>query len=93
MSYDEIDFEWACPKCGESGRCCLERFWKYCPYCGSELKIEVIKYDENSGDGIKWEYEIDSSTGLKILKSDKDPDAVDKITKLSDELFKEDNPP
>lgn len=37
---------------------------------------------------LKWEYVVDSSTGLRILKSEKDAEALDRVRQLSDELFK-----
>jgi len=36
---------------------------------------------------IKWEYEIDPKIGLTVLKSKKDPYAIEKLIKLSDKLF------
>jgi hypothetical protein len=36
----------------------------------------------------RWEYVIDSTTGLKILKSEKDSEALDHVRKMADELFK-----
>lgn len=41
-----------------------------------------------SSPSMKWEYVVDSSTGLKILKSEKDAEALDHVRLLSDELFK-----
>lgn len=37
---------------------------------------------------IKWEYVADTATGLKILKSEKDPEALEHVRYLADELFK-----
>ena len=37
---------------------------------------------------MKWEYVIDSATGVKILKSEKDPEALDRARQMSDDLFK-----
>jgi hypothetical protein len=36
----------------------------------------------------KWEYVTDAKTGLKILKSEKDPEALDRVRQIADELFK-----
>jgi hypothetical protein len=37
---------------------------------------------------IKWEYVTDSATGLKMLKSENDPEALERVRQLADELFK-----
>jgi hypothetical protein len=37
---------------------------------------------------IKWEYVTDSTTGLRVLKSEKSPDALDNVCQMSNELFK-----
>jgi hypothetical protein len=37
---------------------------------------------------MKWEYMVDSTTGLKILKLEKDSEALDRVRQLADELFK-----
>ncbi len=37
---------------------------------------------------IKWEYVTDSATGLKILKSENDPEALERVRQLADALFK-----
>ena len=36
----------------------------------------------------RWQYLIDASLGLKILKSEKDPEALDHVRQIADELFK-----
>lgn len=36
----------------------------------------------------KWEYMIDTTTGLKLLKSEKDSEALDRVRQIADELFK-----
>lgn len=36
---------------------------------------------------MKWKYVIDPETGLKILKSKKDPKALEQVRQLADELF------
>jgi hypothetical protein len=36
----------------------------------------------------RWEYVVDDVTGLKILKSEKDAEALDHVRQMSDELFK-----
>jgi len=36
----------------------------------------------------KWEYEIDTTTGLKVLKSEKDSEALDRLRQIADELLK-----
>ncbi len=36
----------------------------------------------------KWEYVDDAKTGLKLLKSEKDPEALDRVRQIADELFK-----
>jgi len=37
---------------------------------------------------MKWEYVVDPATGLRILKSEKDPCALDRVRQMTDELFK-----
>jgi hypothetical protein len=37
---------------------------------------------------IKWEYVIDATTGLKILKAEKDSKALERVRQMADELFK-----
>lgn len=36
----------------------------------------------------KWQYEIDSTSGLKILVSEKDAEALDRVRQIADELLK-----
>lgn len=48
---------------------------------------EIVKAISSSP-SMKWEYVVDSSTGLKILKSEKDAEALGHVRQLSDELFK-----
>ena len=36
----------------------------------------------------KWEYVIDSTSRLRVLKSKKDPKALDRIRQMADDLFK-----
>lgn len=71
----------------------LERARTYANITGdifSELSCwakEIIRAISISP-SMKWEYMVDSSTGLKILKSEKDAEALDHVRQLSDELFK-----
>jgi len=53
----------------------------------ANLAREIMKAI-SSPQPMKWEYVIDSATGLKILKSEKDPEALDRVRQMSDELFK-----
>lgn len=46
-----IDYNWVCPKCGEGGVTSLEKPYKFCPYCASELMVEVIDYYKESEKG------------------------------------------
>lgn len=36
----------------------------------------------------KWEYVTDPASGLRVLKSEKDPEALDHVRQIADELFK-----
>ena len=36
----------------------------------------------------KWEYVVDSATGLKLLKAEKDSEALHHVRQIADELFK-----
>jgi hypothetical protein len=42
----------------------------------------------SSPQSVKWECVTDSATGLKILKSENDPEALERVRQLADELFK-----
>jgi len=53
----------------------------------ANLAGEILKA-VSSPQPMKWEYAIDSATGLKILKSEKDPEALSRVRQMSDELFK-----
>ena len=37
---------------------------------------------------LRWEYVTDSTTGLVILKSEKDSEALNRVREAADELFK-----
>jgi len=47
---------------------------------GKAKKLEVTEEK-------RWKYIIDKETGLKILKSQKDFDALERVRQIADELF------
>ena len=53
----------------------------------ADLAREIMKV-VSSPPSMKWEYVTDSTTGIKILKSEKDPEALDRVRQMADELFK-----
>jgi len=58
------------------------------PYSDIANLAEEVMKAVSSPQPMKWEYITDPTTGLKILRSEKDPEALDHVRQMSDELFK-----
>lgn len=50
--------------------------------------LNQVVYSAFIAKPIEWEYVIEPTSGLKVLKSKKDPKALDRIQQMADDLFK-----
>ena len=42
LSKEQFEFDWFCLSCGEHGLASDDKLWKFCRYCGSELKLKQV---------------------------------------------------
>ena len=58
------------------------------PYLRLSEYINQILFSFFPSQNEEWSYEVDQTTGLNVLKIQKDPHALDKIEELSKNLYK-----
>lgn len=58
------------------------------PYAELGKQAEEVARAFTYPSPIRWKSMVDSATGLRILKSEKDPEALERVRQIADELFK-----